>query len=217
MEHAGAVVPVGEHALGRPAVAHDVAQAERLQLGQRRALRRRDVGLADVGVRDRTRRRRSARCSCRRTPSPPAGRRDDVAQRGQPGELVVVVLGVRDPPVGHVDRVHADPAAGRGHRARLRVREAGRAGDASARRRRGRPARGSPRRSTAPRRAGRPRSRGRRAPRRAAASNASSASLVSCRQTTSGWRSSSQGSSRGIRCLTEFTFQVATRTRRTVA
>ena len=51
VEHAGAVVPVGEHALVRPAVAHDVAQAERLQLRQRLALGRRHVGLADVGVR----------------------------------------------------------------------------------------------------------------------------------------------------------------------
>src|SRR5207247_1032069 len=41
--------------------------------------------------------------------------------------------------------------------------------------------------------------------------NASSESLVSCRQTTSGCRSSSQGSSRGTRCLSEFTFQVAIR------
>ena len=32
VEHAGAVVPVGEHALVRPAVAHHVVQAERLQL-----------------------------------------------------------------------------------------------------------------------------------------------------------------------------------------
>jgi hypothetical protein len=39
-----------------------------------------------------------------------------------------------------------------------------------------------------------------------------SASLVSCRQTTSGWRSSSHGSRRGSRCLAELTFQVATRT-----
>ena len=48
-------------------------------------------------------------------------------------------------------------------------------------------------------------------------SNASSASLVSCRQTTSGCRSSSHGSSRGTRCLAELTFQVATRTGPTVA
>ena len=41
VEHAGAVVPVGEHALVRPAVAHDVVQAERLQLPQRLALGRR--------------------------------------------------------------------------------------------------------------------------------------------------------------------------------
>jgi LigD, primase-polymerase domain len=37
--------------------------------------------------------------------------------------------------------------------------------------------------------------------------NASSASLVSCKQTTFGRRSSSQGSSRGTRCLTELTFR----------
>jgi hypothetical protein len=42
-------------------------------------------------------------------------------------------------------------------------------------------------------------------------SNAALASLVSCRQTTSGWRSSSHGSRRGSRCLAELTFQVATR------
>src|SRR6476646_2360827 len=40
---------------------------------------------------------------------------------------------------------------------------------------------------------------------------ASSASFVSCRQTTSGRRSSSHGSSRGSRCFTELTFQVARR------
>ncbi len=40
---------------------------------------------------------------------------------------------------------------------------------------------------------------------------AASASLVSCRQTTSGRRSSSQGSRRGRRCLTELTFHVAIR------
>ena len=50
VEHPGAVVPVGEHALVRPAIAHDVVQAELLQLRQRGPLRRRDVGLADVGV-----------------------------------------------------------------------------------------------------------------------------------------------------------------------
>ena len=67
VEHPGAVVPVGEDPLGRPAVAHDVVQAERLQLGQRRALGRGDVGLARRRPRDRTRPRRWARCSCRRT------------------------------------------------------------------------------------------------------------------------------------------------------
>ena len=41
-------------------------------------------------------------------------------------------------------------------------------------------------------------------------------SLVSCRHRTSGRRSSSHGSSRGTRCLTEFTFQVTIRTPLTV-
>ena len=46
----GPVVPVGEDALARPAVPHHVVQADRLELGQRLALARRDVGLPDVGV-----------------------------------------------------------------------------------------------------------------------------------------------------------------------
>ena len=41
VEHARAVVPVGEDALVRPAVADDVVQAERLQLRERLALGRR--------------------------------------------------------------------------------------------------------------------------------------------------------------------------------
>ena len=67
VEHAGAVVPVGEDALVRPAVAHDVVQAERLELA--RAPRARAASRAS-GRRtrpDRRRRRRWARCSCRRT------------------------------------------------------------------------------------------------------------------------------------------------------
>ena len=182
VEHPGPVVPVGEHPLGRPAIAHDVVQAERLQLGQRRPLGRRDVGLARRRRPDRTRRRRSARCSCRRRRSSASGPAATiVAQRGQPGELVLVVLGARRPPVRHVHRDDADPAAGRGDRARLRVREAGRAGESRSPRRRAPPGTGSPPRSTAPGRERRPRSPGRRARRRAARVNASSASLVSCR------------------------------------
>src|SRR6476659_8975734 len=46
--------------------------------------------------------------------------------------------------------------------------------------------------------------------------SASSASFVSWRQTTSGRRSSSHGTSRGMRCLMELTFQVAMRTGYTV-
>ena len=51
-------------------------------------------------------------------------RRDHVPQRGEPGQLVAVVVGVRGSPVRHVERVHPDPAAGRGHRARLGFGEA---------------------------------------------------------------------------------------------
>ena len=52
MEHAGAVVPVGEHApLVRPALAHDVVQPERHQLVQRLPFGRGDVRVPDVGLR----------------------------------------------------------------------------------------------------------------------------------------------------------------------
>ena len=54
----------------------------------------------------------------------------DLTQRGQPRELVVVVLGVGLAPVRHVHRRDSDPSAGRGHRARLGLRKAGRAVDA---------------------------------------------------------------------------------------
>ena len=218
MEHPGPVVPVGEHPLVRPPIAHDVAQSERLQVGQRRALGRRDVGLADVGVRIEHVVVGRARCSCRRRRRrPPGPLRPSSRSAASQASLYSVVLGVRHAPVGHVDRDHADPAARGRHRARLGMREARRRRRARARRRPGRRARGSPRRSTRPRRGRRPRSRARRARRRAASANASSASFVSCRQTTSGRRSSSQGSSRGRRCLTELTFQVAIRTDPTVA
>jgi len=50
VEHARAVVPVGEHALVGPAVPNHVVQPGRLQAGQRRPLGRGDVGLPDVGV-----------------------------------------------------------------------------------------------------------------------------------------------------------------------
>ena len=50
MEHPRPVVPVGEHPLVRPAIAHDVTQAERLELRQCRPLERGNVGLSDVGL-----------------------------------------------------------------------------------------------------------------------------------------------------------------------
>ena len=50
MEHPRPVVPVGEHPLVRPAIAHYVTQAERLELRQRGPLERGDVGQSDVGL-----------------------------------------------------------------------------------------------------------------------------------------------------------------------
>ena len=132
-------------------------------------------------------------------------------QRGQPFQLVAVVVGVRLAAVGHVDGVHADAAARRGHSPRLRVRKPrpGRepADDVVE------PGLGEDR-DTIP---------GRLPVRRqlvaavgtsspSSSASASSVSLVSCRQTTSGRRSSSHGSNRGIRCFSELTFQVAIRT-----
>jgi hypothetical protein len=84
-------------------------QPERLQLGQRRPLGRRDVGLPDVGLRVEHVVVGRARCSCRRRRPSPRARRDHLAQRRQPGQLVLVVLRVRLAPVRHVHRVHADP------------------------------------------------------------------------------------------------------------
>ena len=121
MEHAGPVVPVGEHALVRPAVPHDVPQAERLQFGQGRPFRRGDMGLPHVGVRveDVGVRRRDVHVATDHY-GPGTGP-DRLAQRRQPGELVVVMTGVRRPPVRHVHRVHPDPAAAGGHGPRLGV------------------------------------------------------------------------------------------------
>jgi hypothetical protein len=55
---------------------------------------------------------------------------DDLPQGREPGELVVVVLGVRDATVRHVEGVDPDAATGRRDRPGLRVRKPGGAGDA---------------------------------------------------------------------------------------
>ena len=141
--------------------------------------------------------------------SPRARRRGAAVgpRQGKPVELVgVIVKPARAR--RRVDRRHPDPVARRQDRARLGVREAAhRAGTASSR-----PARESRDAVRAPPRRPHgdeyPRSSS-SAPKRSA--NASSASFVSCRRRPSGRRSSSQGSSRGRRCLTELTFQVAIR------
>ena len=211
VEHPGPVVPVGEDALAGPAVADDVVQAERLQLGQSRSLGRRDVRLPDVGVgiedvvvggRDvhvAAHDRRLGACG------------DRVAQRRQPGELVLVVLGARDAPVGHVDRDDPDPAAGGRDRARLGVREA-----RDAREPRDHVVQPDARQDRDPV-PGRltvdgdlVAARGELGVEQIAKGVVGELGLLEADHV--GLRSSSQGSRRGTRCLTELTFQVATRT-----
>jgi hypothetical protein len=128
VEHPGAVVPVGEHALPRPAISHDVVQPQLHEAGQGGPLGRRHVGVADVGggVEHVDVGRRDVHVPAHHHRLRAPG--DGVAQGGQPGELVAVVLGVRLAPVGHIHAVHAHAAAGGEHRAGLRVGEPGRAG-----------------------------------------------------------------------------------------
>ena len=161
-------------------------QAERLQLGQRLALGRRHVRLADVGVgvEDVVVGRRDVHVAAAR-PSPPGPPRP-LAQRAEPGELVLVVVRARRAPVRDVHRDDADAAARGGDGARLRVREARARPRSRAPRRPARRARGSRRRSRPPRRGWRPRSRASASSSPSSSANASSASFVSCRQTTSG-------------------------------
>jgi hypothetical protein len=125
VEHAGPVVPVGEHAAVRPPVAYHVPQAERLQVGERGPLRRRDVCLPDESGRvehvvvvgrdvhvtaDQDRLR---------------ALRHHVPEGGEPGQLVAVVVGIRHPAVRHVDGMHPHAGAGRGDRPRLGSGKAG--------------------------------------------------------------------------------------------
>ena len=123
MEHPRPVVPVAEHALLRPALAHHVVQPQRLELGQGGALlgchvrvtririgvEHVIVGGGDVHVAAHHLRLRAGG--------------QHVPQRGQPGQLVLVVVGIRHAPVGHVHRDHPDSIAGGRHRPRLGVRE----------------------------------------------------------------------------------------------
>ncbi len=118
VEHAGPVVPVAEHSVVGPAAAHDIGQAERFERGQRIAFGGGHVGVAlerrpvvyvgvgggDVDVAAQHRRRRVG---------------DGRPELGEPVEFVDVVRGVRFAAVGHVQRIDADVAAHRRHRARL--------------------------------------------------------------------------------------------------
>ena len=87
------------------------------------------MGLADIGVRVehvRVGRGDVHVATYHRVLRPAA---DHLSQRGQPGELVVVVLGIWLAAVRHVYGVDSNTAAGRGHRTRLRMWEARPAGD----------------------------------------------------------------------------------------
>ena len=212
MEHARPVVPVGEDPLARPALADDVVQAQRQQPTERLSLGGGHVGVAlvgggvehvgvggrDVDVPAHTARRGSSRAS------PP--------ERRQPLRACSGSGRSRGP--GRWARRRCGPAPRRrwppprGPRAR---ESRGRPGSRAARPP-GRPARGSRRRSTGLRRRGRPRSRGRPSSSPSSSAKASSASLVSCRQTTSGRAFVQPREQPSTRCLTELTFQVASRT-----
>ena len=128
VEHAGAVVPVGEDAVGGPAVADDVAEAGRLQFGQGFALGRGDVGVADVGGRVEDVGVGRGDVHVAADHDVVGARRDLVAQGRQPFELVLVVIGIGLAAVRHVDRPDADAIAGRRDRARLLLGEARPAG-----------------------------------------------------------------------------------------
>ena len=212
VEHPGAVVPVGEDALVRPALAHDVVQPERLELRERLALRLASRASGRRRRPDRTRPRRPARCSCRRSTTVSSGPAAPRRRAGRPARRAcTLVVGVGLPPVRHIHRLNADPVASRGDRARLGCGKPGASASpvttSSSRR-----ARGSPPRSTRPRRVLRPRSRAppahrratRRRRRRRASSPAGTPHPAAARRATAG--------TRGTRCFTEFTFQVAIRT-----
>ena len=131
VEHSRPVVPIGEDALGRPAITHYVAQAERLQLCERRALRRGDVSLADVRIRveDVSIGRRDVHVATHHCGLRAGGHH--LPERGKPRELILVMLGAGGSPVGYVHPGDPDARTGRRHRARLRMREPGRARDAN--------------------------------------------------------------------------------------
>ena len=186
VEHPGPVVPVAEDALVRPAVADDVAQAERLRAPPAPRARAPSRGSGRRRPPGRRRPRRSGRCSCRRRRPSPRGRRRP--RRAARPARRACTRSARSPARARSARrprapgcrrrwptPHAPPDAG----TRARPRGPGRRPPA-------RRARGSRRRSRSPRREPRPRSRDRPARRRAGRANASSASFVSCRQTTSG-------------------------------
>ena len=126
----GAVVPVAEDALVRPAIANHVVEAELLELGQRLPLRRGHMRLADVGLRieDVLVGWRDVHVAAHDDVVRAGG--DHLPERSQPGELVLVVVRARLAPVRDVHGDNPNPATGGGHRARLRIRKARRTLDA---------------------------------------------------------------------------------------
>ncbi len=126
VEVARPVVPPREHALGVGVhVAEDVGEAPVEQLPQRLALGLAHVGGVDelgdvphVGVG-----RGDVEVAAQSDVAGGVGHRVEVADEPvEPPELVLVVLVVEGAPVGDVRAHHADPAAGGGDQAGLRIR-----------------------------------------------------------------------------------------------
>src|SRR5918994_6210328 len=126
VEHAGAVVPVGEDPLAGPAIADDVMQPKRPKLVKRLPLRAGDGRLADVGVgvEDVVVCRRDVHVAGDDGVLGPG--RHDVTKSPKPVELVGVVVRARLPAVRNIDRVDSNAAAGGGDGTRLGMRKPGR-------------------------------------------------------------------------------------------
>src|SRR5215469_8050112 len=125
VKHAGSVVPVREDALVRPALAHNIVQAHRFEARQCCPFRLGDVRLPDIssGIENVRIGWSDIHVAAHQRG---LGTRPDIPlQRGEPLELVLIVLRAGSAPVRDIDSVDADAIAAGRHRARLLVGEAG--------------------------------------------------------------------------------------------